>query len=259
LTEPFALHLPVGTATLYQQRIAEIPEDRRTQWRYHRVAPEDTLASVAQSFHVSVEQLAQVNQLDKGVALSSVESLVVPVAPAASPATRKESYKARRGDTLVTIADRFGVSLDELRRWNHLSGNAVGAGQKIRVEAPVLLAPRGHEKAHGSSGSSRGSTAEKSAQASKGGSEKSAASKEKAGAGEGGTSSRSYGRHRRGSGGSSTPAGRGGVKASQKIGEAKPAAKSGGAGNTKKQSEAKTSSGKSSGSQKTKSKENTKK
>ncbi|HET6170798.1 MAG TPA: lytic transglycosylase domain-containing protein, partial [Terracidiphilus sp.] len=50
----FDLHLPAGSATLYKQRVAAIPESKRDAWRYHRVAPDDTLTSVARSFHVSV-------------------------------------------------------------------------------------------------------------------------------------------------------------------------------------------------------------
>jgi membrane-bound lytic murein transglycosylase D len=181
LTEPFALHLPVGTATLYEKRIAEIPEDRRTQWRYHRVLPDDTLESVAQSFHVSVEQLASVNQLDSVArtgSLSSVESLVIPVPPVATPTAHMESYKARRGDTLVTIADRFGVSLDDLRRWNHLSGSTVTAGQHVRVQAPLHLAPQTREKAPKSS---RGGKAGKSGASGSGSAEKSADQKSASG------------------------------------------------------------------------------
>jgi len=33
----FDLHLPAGTATLFEQRIAAIPEGKRNAWRYHRV------------------------------------------------------------------------------------------------------------------------------------------------------------------------------------------------------------------------------
>jgi membrane-bound lytic murein transglycosylase D len=156
LTGSFDLHLPPGTATVYLQRIDEIPQDRRTQWRYHRVTPEDTLASVARSYRVSQEQLATVNQLRASDALDNVDALVVPVAPVASPATHAETYKARRGDTLVKIADRFGVSLEELHRWNHVTGTTVAAGQRIRVAEPVHLAPgtREHSQAAASSSTS---------------------------------------------------------------------------------------------------------
>lgn len=140
LTEPFDLHVPVGTATLFQQRIAEIPKDRRTSWRYHRVTPEDTLAGIAHSYRVSVEQLATANQLHTADTLDGVDALVIPVAPVSAPASHTEVYRARRGDSLVTIADRFGVSLDDLRRWNHAVGTSIVAGQRIRVAEPAHVA-----------------------------------------------------------------------------------------------------------------------
>ncbi len=42
---------------------------------------------------------------------------------------RAPLYTVRRGDTLVTIADRFGVSLTQLRRWNKMTGIRVEPGQ----------------------------------------------------------------------------------------------------------------------------------
>ena len=49
----FDLHLPAGAATLFEQRVALIPETRRDAWRYHRLAADDTVASVAREFRVS--------------------------------------------------------------------------------------------------------------------------------------------------------------------------------------------------------------
>ncbi len=141
LSEPFDLHLPKGMAALYTQRIAAVPEDRRTQWRYHRIKPEESLASIAQNYHLSVEQVAAANQLQQDDSIGNLQGLVIPLAPVVT-ATHTEMYKARRGDTLVTIADRFGVSLEELHRWNHLTTNTIAAGQKIRVQAPLRLAPQ---------------------------------------------------------------------------------------------------------------------
>ena len=50
----FDLHLPAGTATLFEQRIAPIPESKRDVVALSRVAADDTLASVARAFHVQV-------------------------------------------------------------------------------------------------------------------------------------------------------------------------------------------------------------
>ncbi len=133
---PFDLHLPAGTATLFEQRIALVPEAKRNGWRYHRVAADDTLASVARQFHASESELAQVNQLRPADSLQGVEALAIPLAPVAAPSAHMLLYTARRGDTLVTIADRFGVSLTDLRRWNKMTGIKVEPGRRLHVGPP---------------------------------------------------------------------------------------------------------------------------
>ena len=55
----FDLHLPAGTATLFDQRVALIPEARRNSWRYHPVVAGDTLASVAQEYRVPAAELGR--------------------------------------------------------------------------------------------------------------------------------------------------------------------------------------------------------
>jgi len=139
----FDLHLPAGTATLFAERAALIPEARRTSWRYHPVVAGDTLASVAQEYRVSVAELVSANQLTDsqgGQSLAGIEALVVPVPLAAEPLAGIRMYTVRRGDTLVTIADRFGVSLSQLRRWNSIpSGIRVDPGRRLRVAEPAPL------------------------------------------------------------------------------------------------------------------------
>jgi len=157
----FDLHLPAGTATLFEQRIATVPESKRNAWRYHRVGTDDTLASVAHEFHVSGSELAEANQLRETDTLQGVEALAIPVAPVATASSRMVLYTVRRGDTLVTIADRFGVSLTQLRSWNKITGIKVDPGRRLHVAEPA-----------GASGSSRShrrgvasSTGEKTPQA----------------------------------------------------------------------------------------------
>lgn len=148
----FDLHLPAGTAAIFQKNIAEIPESHRTSWRYHKVAGGETLASVAREFHISEAELAAANQMSEGDSLSDVHAVVVPVHAAAS---RSILYIARRGDTLVSIADRFGVSLEQLRRWNHLHGTRVAPGRRLHVAEPggPRLTVKRRGKAHSASDS----------------------------------------------------------------------------------------------------------
>jgi membrane-bound lytic murein transglycosylase D len=159
----FDLHLPAGTGTLFAKRIEEIPEARRNAWRYHRVTAADTLASVAHAYHVSPAELAAANQLSETDNIGGMEALVVPVAPAAAPASRATMlYTARKGDTLVTIADRFGVSLDQLRRWNKVTGIKVQPGRRLHV-AEGASVPRGHRR--GSSADAPDATSAKTREA----------------------------------------------------------------------------------------------
>ena len=132
---PFDLHLPAGTATLFNERVALIPEDKRNSWRYHTVVAGDTLASVAQNYRVTSSELAAANQLQPATtAWGHRRPGGARAARWPSPHARTRLYTARRGDTLVTIADRFGVSLSQLRRWNNLTGTKV---------EPGTAAPRG--------------------------------------------------------------------------------------------------------------------
>jgi membrane-bound lytic murein transglycosylase D len=135
----FDLHLPAGAATLFTQRIAGIPESKRNSWRYHRVVAGDTLASVARTYHVQVAELAAANQLGEKDSIDGVEALSVPVPPEAAPLAHMLLYTVRRGDTLVTIADRFGVSLNQLRRWNKINGIKVAPGRRLHVAEPVSI------------------------------------------------------------------------------------------------------------------------
>jgi len=135
---PFDLHLPAGTATLFNERVALVPEARRNSWRYHPVVAGDTLASIAREYRVEPTALAAANQLHGADIIEGIAALVVPVPPSLAPSAHTRLYTARKGDTLVTIADRFGVSLNQLRRWNKLTGTRVAAGTRIRVAEPVV-------------------------------------------------------------------------------------------------------------------------
>ena len=147
---PFDLHLPAGTATLFEQRIAVIPESKRNSWRYHRVSAGETLAEVARQFHMSESQLAEANQLQEGASLEKVEGLAIPQASHASADVQRSTmYTARKGDTLVTIADRYGVSIDQLRRWNDLSGTKVAAGTRLHISEPAAGGSTAKSSRHG--------------------------------------------------------------------------------------------------------------
>jgi membrane-bound lytic murein transglycosylase D len=133
------LHLPAGTRDAYLARIKDIPEEKRSSWRFHVVRAGESLDAIAATLHSRASDIAETNGIAPGESLDEGDELVIPVATAAS--SHPQRYTVRRGDTLITVSDRFGVSVEELRRWNHLSSNTVSTGRTLTVAAPIKLAP----------------------------------------------------------------------------------------------------------------------
>ncbi|MBZ5501882.1 MAG: LysM peptidoglycan-binding domain-containing protein [Acidobacteriia bacterium] len=128
----FELRLPAGAAKAFQQNIAQVPEDKWTSWRLHGVTSGETLAEIARQYRVTVAALADANHLDAHATVAAGFLLNVPTPP---PAARLVRYRVQRGDTLEGIADRFDVTVEELKRWNHIRGGHVARGARLRIYA----------------------------------------------------------------------------------------------------------------------------
>ena len=176
--QSFDLHIPVGTKDVFAERLKEIPEAKRNSWRFHVARSGETLDGIATSFHAHASDISEANGLKAGEAVAEGDELVVPVT-LVSAAKHPQKYAVRHGDTLVTIADRFNISVEDLRGWNHLLANAVRTGQSLNVAEPVRLAPAMYRtRAHrggmktSSHGASKKTAAASSRNASKGASKR---------------------------------------------------------------------------------------
>ena len=135
----FVLHLPSGTKDQYLTAIAAVPPDMRLWWRYHKVQPGDTLASLSRSYRVPAKSIAAANHLDEtDKDLEADAKLVIPLAvgkhPASDTATyarRITRYHVRKGDTVESVAENFGVSAQMVRRWNGLPRGSSLRGRKV--------------------------------------------------------------------------------------------------------------------------------
>jgi membrane-bound lytic murein transglycosylase D len=106
----------------------------------------DTLASIARDHGVSLGDLIRLNPQAAGglrpgdtVRLSddlpARPASAMPVQPAAvpGPASAALHHTVRKGETVFSIARRYGVSVEELRKWNGLRGSTVRPGQRLWV------------------------------------------------------------------------------------------------------------------------------
>jgi membrane-bound lytic murein transglycosylase D len=139
----YNLKLPHGTKDHFEEAMAAIPADKRVAWRYHKVAEGETLTAIAKKYRVSESAITQANDLQSDD-ITTGTKLVIPATgkvnmaqTGGTYAKKPTRYKVRKGDTVLSVADDFGVPADRLRRWNRLKGNTLRAGRTLYIYKPV--------------------------------------------------------------------------------------------------------------------------
>ena len=158
--ESFELHLPAGTASKFETAVAAIPADKRVWWRYHKVADGETLASIARTYHTTPKAIAEANDLNDGE-LAAGGRLIIPIAAGKEVDTSVYAhattrYKIRKGDTVESVAENFGVSAQMVRGWNHLKGSSLAGRKVLYIHLPVTSRASGTQVASKRSGKSKG-------------------------------------------------------------------------------------------------------
>lgn len=96
----------------------------------YTVRPGNTLYAIAQFFGTTVKKLAETNGLSCPYTIYPGQELVIPVEAIKSP----RYYVVRPGDTIISIADRYGLEIDDILSLNNLEDpNVIYPGQILRL------------------------------------------------------------------------------------------------------------------------------
>ncbi|MCU7872523.1 MAG: LysM peptidoglycan-binding domain-containing protein [Candidatus Thiodiazotropha sp. (ex Lucinoma borealis)] len=149
------LLIPVSSKSLDQyaysaeQRKSAIQNRPRSgQKQHYRVKSGDSLWKIAKAHHVNHRKLAAWNGMAPGDPLKPGQKLVIWVKKASSSelslldlqptgTQSKLHYKVKRGDSLARIAQRFKVSISDLKRWNTLNSKYLQPGQRLKLYVDV--------------------------------------------------------------------------------------------------------------------------
>ena len=96
----------------------------------YKVMKGDTLYGIALKLDTTVDELKKLNNLTNNV-LSIGEILQVPVKSVDLGDT--QIYQVKRGDTLYGIANKYGITLQELKAINNLNGDSLSVGELLKV------------------------------------------------------------------------------------------------------------------------------
>ncbi|MBT2723995.1 LysM peptidoglycan-binding domain-containing protein [Bacillus sp. ISL-46] len=101
----------------------------------YKVQKGDSLSKIAQKYHTSVKEIKSANGL-KSDFISVNQMLKITVASKLTQASKPATYTVVKGDALIKIANRFHVTVGELKLWNKLDTTIIRVGQKLTVAAP---------------------------------------------------------------------------------------------------------------------------
>lgn len=98
----------------------------------------DTLWSIARNNGLTVDELKRINNLtSNSLSIGQVLKLKEISTTPTTPSMVGENYIVKSGDTLYGIANRFGLTVDELKRLNNLTSNTLSIGQVLKLSKDV--------------------------------------------------------------------------------------------------------------------------
>jgi LysM repeat protein len=109
----------------------------------HVVQWGESLSIIAAQYGVTVNAIAEANGISNPNFVYAGQRLVIPAgAVPASPSGPTSTYVVQRGDTLRTIASRYGTTVTNLASWNSLwNPDFIYVGQVLRVPGEDSPAP----------------------------------------------------------------------------------------------------------------------
>ena len=102
--------------------------------KYHKVKSGESLEKIAKNYGVSTQELIKANKNINPNKLKVGENLCIPQ----NTSTKTQDYaiyKVKKGDTLQSIAEKFGVDVQELKSFNNLKSEKIIEGQEIKIPA----------------------------------------------------------------------------------------------------------------------------
>lgn len=107
-----------------------------TSKKYHTVRRGETLGVLAQRYGCSISQLRSWNGISGNtikVGQRLVVSRSVSKSSNSSGSGNKTYYTVKNGDTLGEIAESYGVTAQQIRNWNGISGSRIKVGQRLKI------------------------------------------------------------------------------------------------------------------------------
>ncbi len=147
----FNILVPAETLDIFLAKL-ENPDQPLVSWRVHKLQRGESLEKVAYRFGMTASELREANGIPANRRVAGGGAILVPhddkVPPPAEPINAVPmipesalsapggsgaTHRVQRGETLHSVAKRYGVTPGEIKTWNRLRRNSVRVGQVLIV------------------------------------------------------------------------------------------------------------------------------
>jgi membrane-bound lytic murein transglycosylase D len=110
-------------------------------WVYHKVKKGENLRNIASRYGVNVSELRDWNNIHGNKIASGKRIKILTVKNSNYIASNEKNankssvykYRVKRGDSISEIANKFGVSVANLKKWNGLTSNTLNYGKSLKI------------------------------------------------------------------------------------------------------------------------------
>lgn len=143
--ESQTLLVSTGSAERINEIVDDIPAGKRIEWEQQRFTGTESLESIAERNGLLLDTLLAINDVDALTQIEPGEDIWLPgrvstsqstVSQSASPRSGDGIHVVRSGESLWTIARRYGLTVTQLLRYNQLGNERLMPGQRLRLTSP---------------------------------------------------------------------------------------------------------------------------
>jgi membrane-bound lytic murein transglycosylase D len=142
--------LPADKVEVFHDNLTALGDKSLVSWKSYHPKQGETFESIARKHGMTLGQLKEVNGIsprtkavprllvvptkaDSGIGASSAQRLPIMYAPPIPVTTRRVFHTEKKGETLASIASRYKVSVEDLKRWNGVSQATAGKTLALEV------------------------------------------------------------------------------------------------------------------------------
>jgi len=100
----------------------------------HEIKEGETLSQLAKKYNTTVGDIMRLNGMNTDSKLFVGEQVKIPGAgETVAVSTVAKTHTVEKGETLYQLSKKYGVTVNQLRDWNNITGNNIQVGQTIKV------------------------------------------------------------------------------------------------------------------------------